>query len=329
MGGIPPLVNNRMKEKFKIICLGLLDFPMALLSIIFLPLYKLIQKYSLPYFPLTRKSFLKSEIYPIPNHYYFPQFIFSNKFKANKPRPLKIDFNLPKQITNLTSLQFSNELSRFPKTGTLNAGSFYLNNPSFGAGDADLYYLIIRNIQPKKIIEIGSGYTSLLALAAMEENNLQGATTSLTCIEPFEMKWLEEKKQIHLIRERIENVSLDLFSTLEENDILFIDSSHIVRPENDVLFEYLEILPSLKKGVIIHIHDIFSPRHYPASWMQEELRLWNEQYLLEAFLYYNESFEIMYSLNHLKTDAFEPTRLVLTNLNLDDNPGSFWMRKIK
>jgi hypothetical protein len=110
---------------------------------------------------------------------------------------------------------------------------------------------------------------------------------------------------------------------------LFIDSSHIIRPENDVLFEYLEILPALNKGVIIHIHDIFSPRHYRSDWLQKDLRLWNEQYLLEAFLYYNDSFEIIYSLNYLKSNHFNATQQALTNLSEQDQPASIWLRKIK
>ncbi|MFX5574690.1 hypothetical protein ABTD77_19820, partial [Acinetobacter baumannii] len=86
---------------------------------------------------------------------------------------------------------------------------------------------------------------------------------------------------------------------------------HVIRPENDVLFEYLEILPTLAKDVIIHIHDIFTPRHYRKEWLVDEIRLWNEQYLLEAFLYFNESFEILFTLNHLKNSYFPQTQAVL------------------
>jgi hypothetical protein len=119
------------------------------------------------------------------------------------------------------------------------------------------------------------------------------------------------------------------FDMLEEGDFLFIDSSHIIRPENDVLFEYFEILPALKKGVIIHIHDIFSPRHYLKSWVLDEYRFWNEQYLLEAFLCYNDSFEIVFSLNYLKNDYYDEVAPVLTNITPASNPASFWLRKTR
>jgi hypothetical protein len=169
----------------------------------------------------------------------------------------------------------------------------------------------------------------MVCLLAIEKNKNAGISTSLTCIEPYEIKWLDTTKNIELIREKVEDIPVDFFKQLQENDILFIDSSHIIRPENDVLFEYLEILPALNKGVIIHIHDIFSPRHYRADWLQKDLRLWNEQYLLEAFLYYNDSFEIIYSLNYLKSNHFNATQQALTNLSEQDQPASIWLRKIK
>lgn len=96
-----------------------------------------------------------------------------------------------------------------------------------------------------------------------------------------------------------------------------------------MLYEYLQLLPKIGKGVLIHIHDIFSPRNYRQDWITEEVRLWNEQYLLEAFLYYNQSFQIEYSLNYLKNDHYEETSKILLNLTRESQPASFWMRKIE
>ncbi len=293
-----------------------------------MPIYKLLKKYGMSNFSLNVKAFTKVGVYPIQDHYYNPQFVYSDKFDANKKRNLHLNFNIEKQLSNLAALNFVEELANFKKVGNPLSQQFYLNNPSFGPGDSDLYYLIIRNTRPKKIIEIGSGFTTLISLQAIQQNKITDNKTNLTCIEPFEFEWLTHLKDIELIREKVENISLDVFKQLDENDILFIDSSHIIRPENDVLFEYLEILPQLKKGVLIHIHDIFTPRHYRADWLAKDLRLWNEQYLLEAFLYFNDSFEIVYSLNYLKNDFYNETQKVLTNLNENDQPGSFWIRKI-
>ena len=106
-------------------------------------------------------------------------------------------------------------------------------------------------------------------------------TCKHVCIEPYEMPWLE-KTGVTVIRKKIEDVEISFFSELADCDILFLDSSHIIRPQGDVLFEYLQLLPSLNKGVIVHIHDIFSPRNYSNEWLMGDIRFWNEQYLLEA-----------------------------------------------
>ena len=98
------------------------------------------------------------------------------------------------------------------------------------------------------------------------------------------MGWLNDVSGIEVLRQRVEQMDKQLFLELEENDILFIDSSHMIRPQGDVLCEYLEILPTLRPGVLVHIHDIFTPRDYPDEWLIDEVKLWNEQYLLEAFL---------------------------------------------
>ena len=317
-----------MKEKLKYIFIQILDLVLLPLSYLFLPVYKLIKKYGVSNFPLQVRAFKTTGIFPLQNHYYNPQFVYSKNFDANKIRNLQINFHLEQQLTNLAQLKYIDELN-FKKEGDFYQGEFYLNNPAFGPGDADLYYLMIRNFQPKNIIEIGAGFSTMVALLAIEKNKNAGLTTLITCIEPYEIKWLDSTKNIRLLREKVENISVDYFKQLQENDILFIDSSHIIRPENDVLFEYLEILPALNKGVIIHIHDIFSPRHYRSDWLQNDLRLWNEQYLLEAFLYYNDSFEIIYSLNYLKTNHFKATQQTLTNLSEQDQPASIWLRKIK
>ena len=92
-----------------------------------------------------------------------------------------------------------------------------------------------------------------------------------------------EKIGVTVIRQKVEGLGKAVFAELEKGDILFIDSSHIIRPQGDVLFEYLESLPSLNRGVIVHIHDIFSPKDYLKEWVTNEVRFWNEQYLLEAF----------------------------------------------
>lgn len=158
---------------------------------------------------------------------------------------------------------------------------FYFNNGAFESGDAEYWYQLIRLKKPKKIFEVGSGNSTLMAINAIRKNREENADykCEYVCIEPYEMPWLE-KTEVTVIRKKVENVDISFFSELGEGDILFIDSSHIIRPDGDVLFEYLQLLPTLKKGVIVHVHDIFSPRNYLDEWLRDDVRFWNEQYLL-------------------------------------------------
>jgi hypothetical protein len=128
----------------------------------------------------------------------------------------------------------------------------------------------------------------------------------------------------------VEEVDISLFQQLNADDILFIDSSHIIRPQSDVLIECLEILPILNAGVLVHIHDIFTPYDYLDHWMIDEVKLWNEQYLLEAFLSCNPKFEIILALNflsHHHPAQMEAKFPMLRGQVEQAEPRSFWIRK--
>jgi len=304
----------------------LADLLLAPVSFVLLLLLKQIRRYGVPNFPLHKRLFGKTGVFPIINHYYEPQFVFENGYNATKKRKLSIDFKEKEQLATLAGLKYTEELLAFEMNFCDHV--FYVNNPAFSTADADLYYLLIRNKKPARIIEVGSGFSTRVALSAIQKNKEEGIITKLTCIEPYEMPWLDKQEGIELIRKKIEDVSPEVFGELNEGDILFIDSSHIIRPGNDVLVEYLEILPLLKKGVMIHIHDIFSHRDYPEKWITEEHRFWNEQYLLEAFLYFNHSFKVLFSVNHLQHDYFEKTSQTLLHMQRNAEPGSFWIERI-
>lgn len=137
------------------------------------------------------------------------------------------------------------------------------------------------------------------------------------------------RSPITLIREKVEDVDLKFFKTLKENDLLFIDSTHMIKPIGDVLKIYLEILPSLNKGVIIHIHDIFTPHNYPKAWLIDQVKLWNEQYLLEAPLSFNESFEVISPSSFIYHNNPYFNQIVNNPSNLQLFQGSFYIRKIK
>ena len=145
---------------------------------------------------------------------------------------------------------------------------FHFNNSAFDNLDAVIYYSIIRHFNPKLIIEIGSGWSTKIAAQACLKNK----QTQLISIEPYPQKHLQDGFPgfSKLIPKKVENVNQKIFSKLSKNDILFIDSSHTIKTGGDVVCEFLEILPQLKKGVIIHIHDIFFPYDYPKDWVKKK-----------------------------------------------------------
>jgi len=283
--------------------------------------------------PRTLQIFRKFGVYPIRDHYYEPLF---NPAYLRKPlsedRELPgLDWNVGEQLDLLKQFHFNDELLEFPLTQHGDLEYFY-NNDAFASGDAEFLYNIIRFFKPRRILEIGSGSSTLLAARAIQANHRDdpGYTCEHVCIEPYEAEWLE-KLGVTTIREPVERLDKSLFRRLEKNDILFIDSSHMIRPQGDVLFEYLEILPILRSGVLIHIHDVFTPKDYLDEWISQEVRFWNEQYLLEAFLSFNTEFKIIGALNFLKHRF--PKELASCCPVLGDQidlrePGSFWIRRV-
>jgi predicted O-methyltransferase YrrM len=293
-------------------------------------LLKAVRRIGVQRLPRSKNALLKIGVFPIRNHYYEPQFDNRNpvrEFSDDRILP-GIDWNARGQIAMLNSFKYSEEIGHIPREKT-DKLQFYFDNSAFGPGDAEIWYQIIRSIKPRRIIEIGSGYSTLMAAAAIRKNQSETAAYKCehVCIEPYEMPWLEEVG-VATVRKKVEELNPSYFSRLEENDILFIDSSHIIRPQGDVTFEYLELLPSLKKGVIVHVHDIFSPKNYPSRWLIDEVRFWNEQYLLEAFLTHNMKWKIVAALNYLHHNHYETLKSVAPFLTPGREPGSFYIQKV-
>ncbi len=269
-------------------------------------------------------------VFPIINYYYEPQFDMRGvncSFSEERSLP-GVNWNIQEQLETLEKLDFSQELANIPtkKTGDLH---YYIGNGGFGSGDAEYWYQLIRLKKPKRIFEVGSGNSTLMAINAILKNKEENPNYKCkhVCIEPYEMPWLE-KTGVFVFRKKVEDVGVSFFSELGDGDILFIDSSHIIRPAGDVLFEYLQVLPTLNKGVIVHAHDIFSPRNYLDVWLRDEIKFWNEQYLLEAFLSHNADWKIIGSLNYLHHNYYEMLKRVCPYLTPHREPGSFYMQKI-
>ena len=320
----------RKKKFIKIFYLAL---EIVLLAPLFISavFFKIYTKFGGSRFYNIRNLLQTLGIYPIRDHYYEPLFKHKGLKKSLRQKRFLpgIQFNIQYQIKLLKKLIFAEEfVTNLELEQNKNKLAFYFNNGSFESGDAEFLYQIIRYFKPKNIIEIGSGNSTKIALMATNKNLKEFKyKTNHICIEPYEMKWLE-KTNVKVVRDVVENININEFSNLMENDLLFIDSSHIIRTQGDVLKIYLEILPYLNKGVIVHIHDIFSPRDYLDSWIIEDVKFWNEQYILEALLTNTKRYKIIASLNLLKNDYFEELKIVCPFLELDREPGSIYLKVI-
>jgi len=292
---------------------------------------KLIRRGGLHRLPRCRAALMKVGVLPVTTHYYEPQ--IDNRtpepdFSEDRNLP-GLDLNVAGQLEFLDSLNFADELADLPLKKP-KSRSFYLDNGWFVAGDAEYWYQMVRSVKPRRIFEVGSGHSTLMAHKALEKNRQDDPDYKCehSCIEPYERPWLEELG-ISVTRRKVEELDLDHFAELEEGDILFIDSSHVIRPQGDVLFEYLEILPSLNRGVYVHIHDIFTPKNYLKRFLQDQVLLWNEQYLLEAFLTNNHDWEVVGALNYLRHNHQERLTEVAPFLSHESEPGSFYMKKLR
>ena len=258
---------------------------------------------------------------PIPDTQSLPETLW------NRPSELVgIEMNDVMQLDLLRNYfpRFRHEYDQFPAEPTDEPGRFYLNNGLFDGIDALVAYCMIRHFQPRLIIEVGSGFSSLVAAEAIARNE----NSALICIEPFPLDFLRQGfPGLHsLIEKKVEDIDRNFFSQLESGDILFIDSSHTVKIGGDVNYLFLEILPRLNPGVIVHVHDIFLPFDYRRDWVMDEFRFWTEQYLLQAFLTFNSEFEVLMANGYLGHRYMENLKAAFPNSPCWGG-GSFWMRR--
>lgn len=307
--------------------LRLVDAPLALLMWLVAPLLRGFARQARD-LPLTRGRADAAGIAIVRHHYTTPVIM-----EADLHRPLDavrdlpgIRLDLAVQRAFLAGLDYGDELRAIP----MQPGDGYgYANDFFGAGDAELLYGIIRRDRPRRIIEIGAGWSSLLIERALARNAAEGAPPCQhLCIEPYNADRLEARGMT-VERQRVERLDPARFDALDAGDILFVDSSHVVRPQGDVVHEVLAIYPRLKPGVLVHVHDIFTPRDYPRRWLLHDRQLIAEQYLLEALLSGNDGFEIVCALNWLARDhrsllaAACPVLMTLPA----KQPGSMWLRR--
>ena len=276
---------------------------------------------------------------PVPIHFYSPIPDISDlerrKVWDKKSELCGIDFQPDKQIRFLKRLArvYSKEC-RWPIEPTGNQGDFYLNNPSFSYGCAASTHCIIRHFKPNRIYEIGSGMSSLVISKALKLNLIENKTQSkYTIIDPYPGDIIRNSisDTVEIIQERVELMDAKHFEKLNRNDILFIDSGHSVRTGGDVNYLYLDVLPRLNPGVVIHIHDIALPYEYPRVYATNEAfrQFWTEQYLLQAFLCFNSKYDILLAMNYIMIDRLDVFKSSFPYYDPSSYPfisGSFWIR---
>ncbi|MFA5933010.1 MAG: class I SAM-dependent methyltransferase [Microgenomates group bacterium] len=266
----------------------------------------------------------------IPNNFYqpIPDFSSMNQRSLSNVSSLEgIDMHEKGQMNLLGKFaKFKKEYERIPLKGDSQGHVFYFKNLAFDGVDALVYYCMIRYFKPKNIIEVGSGWSTKIAAQAVLKNG-QG---ELISIEPYPQPFMQRTFPglFKVIAKKVEELPLSTFGQLTDGDILFIDSSHTVKTQGDVNYLFLEVLPRLNKGVIIHIHDIFFPFDYPKDWIIKEHRSWGEQYLLQAFLMFNDSFKIIYSNSFMGYKYLKNVKKVFSKSPFYKG-GSIWIQRVK
>ncbi len=210
--------------------------------------------------------------------------------------------------------------------------TFRMLNGYYETVDAETLYCFVRDRKPARVIEIGCGNSTVLIARALARNAAEGHAAEYTAVDPFPRPFLHAllTERDRLLAQPVQEVPLETFATLGPGDILFIDSSHVVKTGSDVCYEFLEILPRLRQGVAVHIHDIFLPDEYPRRWLMDAHYFWNEQYLLQAFLAFNSSFRVLWAgrFMHIQHPALLRTAFPSYAEHAGDSfPASFWIER--
>ncbi len=264
-----------------------------------------------------------------PNHFYWPlndvDFLRENhELWHDRGLPRDIDWDLDRQIDVARTIEgYRHELENVPWTPEEGRTEYIWNNGAFGGADAVAYYGLVRDLQPRRVVEVGSGWSSLLLKRALARNE---TPCQVTLVEPFPNEELfaalPSDWEVH--RAVIQHADFEVFERLQAGDVCFYDGSHCVRTAGDVNWFFFEVLPRLAPGVYVHVHDIFFPDDYHDTWIFDEGLSWNEQYLVQAFLMNNDAYRV-HLANHL---LYVERHDELAQLYASDG-GSLWLEKLR
>jgi hypothetical protein len=244
----------------------------------------------------------------------------------DQPSPMRgIDFDVERQLEFLERelAELCREFN--PPRSAVDAGPnrFYLRNGTYESVDAELLYAMIRRFRPRRVLELGSGYSTLIISEALVPDDWVKRTSVLRTYDPYRSEIIPSDASVAPVP--VQKIPDSAFRELGAGDLLFVDTSHTVKLGGDVNRIVLDLLPLLQPGVIVHFHDIFLPYPYSRAHL-EDAHFWTEQYLLQAFLIDNDSWEVLIGA-HAVARAY-PERLAASvpSFTPDVRPGAFWIR---
>jgi Methyltransferase domain len=272
-----------------------------------------------------------------PGHYYSPVVNVHEYERTRPPRPVEtqfhgISFNETAQLANFRSLGAHLNTIDFP-TQPSKDFRYYFENDFYSYGDALVLSAFVQALLPRRIVEVGSGYSSAVILDTLDRLEPSRNHTACTFIEPHPERLKSllrpvDFQRVTIIERPVQDVDINIFTELEAGDLVFFDTTHVLKTGSDVHHNLFQILPALAPGVVIHFHDVFDGFEYPKAWIVRDNRSWNELYALRAFLMYNQKFEIVLMndaiARRFSVEAGEISR------NFMKNPGGgLYLRKLR
>ncbi len=238
-----------------------------------------------------------------------------------------VDLREEEQLATFRELCALARATPIPASPTT-ASRYGTDNLNYGIGDASMLQAMLRKLRPRRYLEVGSGWSTALAMDTSEQ--FLDGSMSVTAIEPYPellASCLRPGDPVEIVAQQVQSVPLARFEELEANDVLFIDSSHVLKTASDVHFLFTSVLPVLASGVYVHVHDMFWPFEYLEHWIKQG-RAWNECYLVHTFLLFNDTYEIVL-FNHYLAECHRDVIATELPAMLENTGGALWLRRVK